>query len=115
MDKVKCFRIDIKICMIEKKLLIELREENYSFKRLNKIFDFVVVNINNMRMHDMNWNWNQSRTNKQRTEQNDTFIICMIAQLGYGNWDELTTEIRRTCELLWHVWSKSVLIIYKEL
>lgn len=30
------------------------------------------------------------------TEEEDRFILCMVHKLGYGAWDELKAEIRRS-------------------
>lgn len=32
---------------------------------------------------------------KSYTEEEDRFLICMMAKLGYGNWDALRLEIRK--------------------
>lgn len=31
-----------------------------------------------------------------RAEEEDRFILCMVHKLGYGAWDELKAEIRRS-------------------
>lgn len=33
---------------------------------------------------------------KAYTEEEDRFILCMVHKLGYGNWDDLKAEIRRS-------------------
>ena len=33
---------------------------------------------------------------KAFTEEEDRFIVCMTHQLGYGRWEELKYEIRRS-------------------
>jgi SWI/SNF-related matrix-associated actin-dependent regulator of chromatin subfamily A member 5 len=33
---------------------------------------------------------------KGYTEEEDRFILCMIHKLGYGNWDDLKAEIRKS-------------------
>jgi len=33
---------------------------------------------------------------KAYTEEEDRFIICCIAKLGYGSWDDLKAEIRKS-------------------
>ena len=33
---------------------------------------------------------------KAYTEEEDRFLLCMLHQIGYGNWDELKLEIRRS-------------------
>lgn len=33
---------------------------------------------------------------KAYTEEEDRFIICMVHKLGYGNWDDLKAEIRKS-------------------
>ena len=37
-------------------------------------------------------------TNKGKTftEDEDRFIVCMMNKLGYGNWDQLKQEIRKS-------------------
>ncbi|GMH40196.1 hypothetical protein BSKO_08100 [Bryopsis sp. KO-2023] len=37
-----------------------------------------------------------SNKGKAYTEEEDRFIICMAHKLGYGNWDELKAEIRKS-------------------
>ncbi|KAK8801168.1 hypothetical protein WA158_001938 [Blastocystis sp. Blastoise] len=34
-------------------------------------------------------------TSKTYTEDNDRFLVCCIAQMGYGNWDLIRTEIQK--------------------
>lgn len=31
-----------------------------------------------------------------RVEEEDRFLLCMTHQLGYGRWDELKAEIRKS-------------------
>jgi SWI/SNF-related matrix-associated actin-dependent regulator of chromatin subfamily A member 5 len=33
---------------------------------------------------------------KAYTEEEDRFIICSIAKLGYGSWDDLKADIRKS-------------------
>lgn len=33
---------------------------------------------------------------KAYTEEEDRFLVCMMHQLGYGAWDEMKSEIRRS-------------------
>lgn len=33
---------------------------------------------------------------KSYTEEEDRFILCMVHKLGYGNWDDLKAEIRKS-------------------
>ena len=33
---------------------------------------------------------------KAYTEEEDRFIVCMTNNLGYGNWDQLKVEIRKS-------------------
>lgn len=33
---------------------------------------------------------------KAYTEEEDRFILCMVHKLGYGNWDDLKAEIRKS-------------------
>jgi SWI/SNF-related matrix-associated actin-dependent regulator of chromatin subfamily A member 5 len=33
---------------------------------------------------------------KAFTEEEDRFILCMVDKLGYGNWDDLKAEIRKS-------------------
>lgn len=33
---------------------------------------------------------------KAYTEEEDRFILCMVHKLGYGSWDDLKAEIRRS-------------------
>ena len=33
---------------------------------------------------------------KAYTEEEDRFVLCMMAKLGYGAWDELKAEIRKS-------------------
>lgn len=33
---------------------------------------------------------------KAFTEEEDRFILCMVHKLGYGNWDDLKAEIRKS-------------------
>jgi hypothetical protein len=32
---------------------------------------------------------------KAYTEEEDRFIVCSMAKLGYGSWDDLKAEIRK--------------------
>ena len=33
---------------------------------------------------------------RPRAEEEDRFILCMVHKLGYGQWDELKAEIRKS-------------------
>jgi len=44
---------------------------------------------------------------KVYTEGEDRFIICMLAQIGYGNWSELQREIRQAWEFRFDWFLKS--------
>lgn len=33
---------------------------------------------------------------KAYTEEEDRFIVCKLHELGYGNWDDLKAEIRKS-------------------
>jgi SWI/SNF-related matrix-associated actin-dependent regulator of chromatin subfamily A member 5 len=33
---------------------------------------------------------------KAYTEEEDRFILCSVHKLGYGNWDDLKAEIRKS-------------------
>jgi len=48
-----------------------------------------------------------SSQQKVYTEEEDRFIICMLAQLGYGNWSELQREIRQAWEFRFDWFLKS--------
>jgi hypothetical protein len=38
---------------------------------------------------------------KAYTEEEDRFIICSIAKLGYGAWDDLKADIRKSWKFRW--------------
>jgi SWI/SNF-related matrix-associated actin-dependent regulator of chromatin subfamily A member 5 len=42
----------------------------------------------------MKFNYGQNK-GKHYTEEEDRFIVCMTAQLGYGSWEEVRNEIRK--------------------
>src|SRR5690606_31236752 len=44
---------------------------------------------------------------KQYSEEEDRFLVCCIAQFGYGNWEEVRAEIRRAWEFRFDWFIKS--------
>ena len=46
-----------------------------------------------------------SRPPSAFTVDNDRHLVCMALQVGYGRWDELTREVRKSwvCKFDWHM------------